>query len=117
MRPEIRDAILDFTHDLVCELVDHPELVRTRADIAHGQMIFIIVETGSGELGQVIGNRGRLIEAIRVLVQAFAAKNDILARLQLVDEHPRRGSRATGACSPDAGHGGDSSTQGVPERS
>ena len=71
---------------MVCELVDQPAAVVVVATPSDGRTVILTVRTASGELGKVIGKQGRNARALRVLLEATAAKYKHRAVLEIEDE-------------------------------
>ena len=62
------------TEYIVRELVDDPDAVRV--DTTDGRRgLTLEVSVGPGDMGRVIGRRGRMANAIRTVVRAAAAKD------------------------------------------
>jgi hypothetical protein len=55
-------------------------------------MIVLTVRTGPGEVGKVIGKRGKNAQAIRILMEAIAAKYKQRVVLEIADD-TKRGPR------------------------
>jgi predicted RNA-binding protein YlqC (UPF0109 family) len=74
-------AVCEF---LVGELVDDPEAVAV--DVIQGRRgLTLEVSTGPGDMGRVIGRRGRTASAIRTVVGAAAAKDGAEVDVDFVD--------------------------------
>jgi hypothetical protein len=61
-------------------LVDHPEQVRV-TQVEGAQSVVLELRVAPEDMGRVIGKQGRIVDAIRVLLQAAAArrgKRDLL---------------------------------------
>jgi hypothetical protein len=61
-------------------LVDHPERVRV-TQVEGAQSVVLELRVAPEDMGRVIGKQGRIVDAIRVLLQAAAArrgKRDLL---------------------------------------
>ena len=57
-------------------LVDHPEEV-TVTEKVDGKNVEINLHVASGDMGKVIGKKGRIAKAIRVVVKAASVKDDL----------------------------------------
>ena len=69
---------------LVRELVDDPDAVAV--DIVDGRRgLTLEVSVAPGEMGRVIGRRGRMATAIRTVVRAAAAKDGAEVDVDFVD--------------------------------
>ena len=65
-------AVLDY---LTRQLVDHPDDVRVEVVTERGRTT-LNVRVAAGDLGRVIGKRGRTANAIRTVVRSTAAVRD-----------------------------------------
>ena len=69
---------------VVRSIVDDPEAVRVEG--AHGRhRVRLEVTVGPGDLGRVIGRRGRTAQSIRTLVRAAAARDGVEVDVDFVD--------------------------------
>ena len=73
----------------VCELVvrrivDHPDEVRVVASET-GSAVRLEVSVADGDMGRVIGRRGRVAGAIRTVVKAAATKDDVDVEVEFID--------------------------------
>lgn len=76
-------AVAVLTH-VVRSIVDDPDAVRVEeVDGRHRPKLEVTV--GPGDLGRVIGRRGRTAQSIRVLVRAAAAKDGHEVDVDFVD--------------------------------
>jgi uncharacterized protein len=74
-------AVLDH---LVRSIVDHPDEVRV--DVTEGrQRTRLEVSVAEGDLGRVIGRRGRTAMSIRTLTRAAATRDDVEVDIEFVD--------------------------------
>jgi hypothetical protein len=72
------------TEYLVRELVDDPDAVRV--ETTEGRRgLTLEVSVGPGDMGRVIGRRGRMASAIRTVVRAAAAKDGKEIDVDFVD--------------------------------
>lgn len=65
-------------------IVDHPEAVKVSVDLHHDTPR-VNVEVGPGDMGRVIGKRGRVANAIRALGRAAAARDGVEVDVEFVD--------------------------------
>ena len=65
-------------------LVDNPDQVTVSED-AHGSTTLLELHVGQGDMGRVIGRQGRVVNAMRTLVQFGAARQNKRAQLEIVD--------------------------------
>ena len=77
----IATAVL--TH-VVRSIVDDPEAVRVSA-VEGRQRLKLEVAVGPGDLGRVIGRRGRTAQSIRTVVRAAATRDDVEVDVDFVD--------------------------------
>jgi len=66
------DLLKDFVESIVKELVDFKDEVRVDLSVST-KTILMQIKTNKGDVGKVIGKKGRTIEAIKVI--SLAAKN------------------------------------------
>lgn len=77
------------TAQAVCDLVvrrivDHPDEVRVNV-IETGSVVRLEVSVADGDMGRVIGRRGRVAGAIRTVVKAAASKDDVDVEVEFID--------------------------------
>lgn len=72
---------------VVTSIVEHPDAVEieTTAGETDEDPIRFDVRVGDGDMGRVIGKRGRTAHAIRALVRAAAAKDGTTIDVEFVD--------------------------------
>ena len=75
-------AVLDH---IVKSVVDDPDSVEIDIDDESSGRITLEVRVGPGDMGRVIGRRGRVANAIRTLVRAAAAKDGISVDVEFAD--------------------------------
>ncbi len=63
----------DFIEYIVKKLVDHPEEVKV-SQIDSEKTIIMELQVKEGDLGKVIGKKGRTAKALRTILTAAAAK-------------------------------------------
>lgn len=63
----------DFVEYIVKKLVDHPDEVRV-SQIDSEKTVIMELQVKEGDLGKVIGKKGRTAKALRTLLTAAAAK-------------------------------------------
>jgi len=63
----------DFVEYIVKKLVDHPDDVKV-AQVDSEKTIILELQVKEGDLGKVIGKKGRTAKALRTLLTAAAAK-------------------------------------------
>ncbi len=77
-------AVAVLTH-IVKSLVDDPEAVTVEVDDS-GRRLTLNVRVGDGELGRVIGRRGRTAASIRTVARAAASKDDVDVDIEFLDD-------------------------------
>ena len=65
-------------------IVDQPDAVKVSVDLDHPRPR-INVEVGPGDMGRVIGKRGRVANAIRGVGRAAAARDELDVDVEFVD--------------------------------
>lgn len=76
-------AVAVLSH-VVRSIVDDPDAVRVD-EVEGRNRVKLEVKVGPGDLGRVIGRRGRTAQSIRVLVRAAAAKDGHEVDVDFVD--------------------------------
>jgi len=77
-------AVAVLTH-IVKSIVDDPEAVTVEADDS-GRRLTLNVRVGEGDLGRVIGRRGRTAASIRTVARAAASKDDVEIDIEFLDD-------------------------------
>ena len=72
-----------LTH-VVRSIVDDPDAVRVEASESRGK-VRLEVRVGEGDLGRVIGRRGRTAQSIRTIVRAAATRDDVEVDIEFED--------------------------------
>ena len=75
------NAVLDH---VVRGLVDEPDAVRIDTE-QRGRRTILEVHVAPGELGRVIGRRGRTAQSIRTVVRAAASRDGVEIDVDFVD--------------------------------
>lgn len=87
---ESAERLRKLLADLVCELVDRPQDVTVFTTISDGgNTVVLTVRTAAGEVGKVIGKQGRNAQAVRLLLEAVAAKYKQRVVLEIDDSRRR----------------------------
>jgi predicted RNA-binding protein YlqC (UPF0109 family) len=73
-----------LTH-VVSSIVDDPEAVRVEGLPSKGR-VKLQVKVGPGDLGRVIGRRGRTAQSIRTVVRAAATRDGVEVDVDFVDD-------------------------------
>jgi hypothetical protein len=77
-------AVAVLTH-IVTSIVDDPSAVRVEVDDT-GHRTTLNVRVGDGDLGRVIGRRGRTAASIRTVARAAASKDDVEIDIEFLDD-------------------------------
>jgi predicted RNA-binding protein YlqC (UPF0109 family) len=70
---------------IVSSIVDDPGAVRVDTS-DEGRRVRLDVRVGPGDLGRVIGRRGRTAQSIRTVVRAAAARDEAEVDIEFVDD-------------------------------
>lgn len=70
---------------VVRSIVDDPEAVTVEAR-EDDDKVYLEVRVGSGDLGRVIGRRGRTAQSIRTVVRAAASRDGVDVDVDFLDE-------------------------------
>jgi len=70
---------------IVRSIVDDPEAVKVEG-FEDGSKILLEVRVGEGDLGRVIGRRGRTAQSIRTVVRAAATRDGVDVDVDFVDD-------------------------------
>jgi predicted RNA-binding protein YlqC (UPF0109 family) len=70
---------------LVKQVVDDPEAVNVSTSEGRRGNLQLDVRVGDGDMGRVIGKRGRIAQSIRTVVRAAAVKDDTLVDIEFLD--------------------------------
>ena len=90
----VGERIRGLLRGVVCELVDQPESAKVASVIgAGGRTVVLTVTTARGDIGKVIGKKGKTAEALRYLLEAMAAKHKIKLVLEIDDGRDDRRRR------------------------
>ena len=74
-------SVLNF---VVRQLVEDPDAVSIELD-DRGRRPVLNVHVGAGDMGRVIGKRGRVAQSIRTVVRAAAVKDETTVDIEFVD--------------------------------
>jgi predicted RNA-binding protein YlqC (UPF0109 family) len=75
-------SVLEY---LVKQVVDNPDAVSVSTSEGRRGGIQLDVRVGEGDMGRVIGKRGRIAQSIRTVVRAAAVKDDTSVDIEFVD--------------------------------
>lgn len=74
----------NFVEYLLVRLIDHPDdLQVTEEETSEG--LKVLISVNQEDMGRVIGKGGKVIKAIRKLVQVKAARDGIYVRVEIVE--------------------------------
>ena len=79
----------EFLGYVVGQLVDRPEDIVLRSNVAGDDMQQFVLELPRSEVGKVIGKQGHTIRAIRNLLTAAAARHDGRVSFEIVESSDR----------------------------
>lgn len=79
--PTIAEDVLAY---LCRSVVEDPDAVNIDID-DRGDTIKMVVTVGEGDMGRVIGRRGRIANAIRTIVRAAATRDDVEVEVDFED--------------------------------
>ncbi len=82
---DIAPTAVAVLHHIVASIVDDPDAVRVDVDDT-GSRPALNVRVGDGDLGRVIGRRGRTAASIRTVVRAAASKDDVEIDIEFLDD-------------------------------
>ncbi len=74
--------LITFTENLVKSLVSEPDMVKVQEFLGDDETIQLEIIVQDEDMGTVIGRGGKMIQALRVLIQA-AAYNMGLSRVRI----------------------------------
>ena len=77
-------AVAVLAH-IVKSIVDDPDAVTVEVDES-GHRPSLNVRVGAGDLGRVIGRRGRTAASIRIVTRAAASKDDVEVDIEFLDD-------------------------------
>ena len=75
-------AVLTY---LVSQVVDHPEGVSVTTTEGRRGNLELDVTVADGDMGRVIGKRGRIAQSIRAVTRAAAVKDDTSVDIEFLD--------------------------------
>ncbi len=81
---EAPNAISVLTY-LVKQVVEDPDAVNVSTTEGRRGNLQLDVRVGDGDMGRVIGKRGRIAQSIRTVVRAAAVKDDVAVDIEFVD--------------------------------
>ena len=82
---ELAPTAQEMCRYVVTSIVDDAEAVQITASSAGVGAVRLDVRVAQGEMGRVIGKRGRVAHAIRALVRAAGSRDDVDIDVEFVD--------------------------------
>jgi predicted RNA-binding protein YlqC (UPF0109 family) len=82
MKGEIVDRVVRY---VVSEIVEDPAAVQVEIVEEGPEEVVAEVKTAKGDMGRVIGRRGRVAKAIRTVAQAAADEEGLSAQVEFLD--------------------------------
>jgi uncharacterized protein len=73
----------DLVEHIVKSLVDYPDRVSVK-EVEGSSAVILELTVAESDMGRVIGKGGRVVNAIRILLQALAAKQGKRVTLEIV---------------------------------
>ena len=80
--PATAISVLEY---VVQQVVDNPDAVSVSTSEGRRGATQLDVRVGDGDMGRVIGKRGRIAQSIRTVVRAAAVKDDTAVDIEFVD--------------------------------
>lgn len=80
------DTAKQVLEHIVRSVVENPDAVEVEVGDPEGENVRLDVRVGQGDMGRVIGKRGRVAHAIRTVVRAAAVRDDCTVDVEFVDE-------------------------------
>ena len=85
MSDELAPNAATLLHHVVSSIVENADAVEIDASADGDDAVRFDVRVGDGDMGRVIGKRGRTAHAIRALIRAAAAKEGTSVDVEFVD--------------------------------
>lgn len=85
MTPGAED-VTALVRSLVTQLVDDPDSVSVSGSESDSAELLVEISVAEGDAGKVIGRRGRIINALRVLARACASQHGLRVDVELVED-------------------------------
>ena len=82
---ELAPTAVSMCRYVVTSIVDDADAVEVTASAAGSGAVRLDVRVAQGEMGRVIGKRGRVAHAIRTLVRAAGSRDDVDIEVEFVD--------------------------------
>ena len=75
-------AVLEY---LARAVVDDPDAVEVEVEDGRGRTVSLAVHVADGDMGRVIGKRGRVANSIRTVVRAAASRDGVEVDVEFVE--------------------------------
>lgn len=79
------NTMKEFVAYIVKNLVDNPDKVRIN-EVGGTQTLIIELAVEKGDIGKIIGKKGKTINAIRTLLMSVASRNGIRVNLEIIED-------------------------------
>lgn len=73
----------ELLHYIVKELVDNPDDIKIN-EVMRDDMLVLELSVAPADMGKVIGRQGRIVKAIRSIVKAAAARDNIRVNVDII---------------------------------
>ncbi len=79
------DHAIAVLEHVVKSVVQNPDAVKVDTAGRSGDTVSLTVEVGPGDMGRVIGRRGRIANAIRTVVRAAGVRDGVNVDVEFLD--------------------------------
>lgn len=76
----------EFMERIIKEIVERPEEVKINENLENPRMPLLEVTVAKEDIGKIIGKRGRMVEALRILLAAASRKKKKQYQLIVLDQ-------------------------------
>lgn len=76
----------EFMEKIIKEIVERPEEVKIKENLENPRMPLLEVTVAKEDIGKIIGKKGRMIEALRILLAAASRKQRKQYQLIVLDQ-------------------------------
>ncbi len=73
----MHNELIDFTLNLVKNLVKEPDMVSVQEFSSDDEGIMLEIIVHDSDMGAIIGRNGKMANAIRTMIQAYAYTHDL----------------------------------------
>ena len=81
----------EFVEYIVKNLVDYPDKVIIN-EVGGTQILILELSVEKGDIGKIIGKKGKTINAIRTLLMSVASRNGIRVNLEILEDPSKSAS-------------------------